>query len=62
MAKARGQRQIYGTQANIANGRVVLDAIADSAHVDLRRAGMGLPPLREYIRVLDSVYIAQPIR
>jgi len=60
LAGARGQPQVYGTQADVRGGRVALKPIADSAGVDARRAAVGLPPLREYIRILDSVYTARP--
>jgi hypothetical protein len=33
----------------------VLDPIADSAGVDARRKRMGLPPLAEYLRLVDSM-------
>jgi Family of unknown function (DUF6624) len=56
VAKAQGRPQRFGTQTTIADGRVVIDPIADSAQVDARRAAMGLPPLAEYKRVLDSAY------
>jgi hypothetical protein len=60
VAKARGRPQVYGTQASFVGGRVVIDPIADSAGVDARRARVGLPPLSEYVRLLDSVYTAHP--
>ena len=50
-----GRPQIYGTQLSLKDGRWVLDPIADSATVDNRRRQMGLPPLAEYLRVVDSV-------
>jgi hypothetical protein len=56
LAAARGQPQVYGSQADIVDGRVVLKPIADSAGVDARRARVGLPPLTEYVRLLDSLY------
>lgn len=56
LAAARGKPQIYGSQADVTGGRVVLKPIADSADVDARRARIGLPPLAEYVRVLDSFY------
>jgi hypothetical protein len=40
---------------SLKDGRWVLDPIADSAAVDARRKGMGLPPLAEYLRLVDSV-------
>lgn len=60
VAVHRGQPQKYGTQARIENGRIVMEPIADSEHVDQRRAALGLPPLRVYVRVLDSIYTPQP--
>jgi hypothetical protein len=50
-----GRRQIYGTQLSLKGGRWVLDPIADSAAVDARRKRMGLPPLAEYLRLVDSM-------
>jgi hypothetical protein len=59
LAVARGEPQVYGSQASITDGRVIFAPIADSAGVDARRAEMGLPPLSEYRRVLDSVYLGR---
>ena len=50
-----GHPQIYGTQLSLKDGRWVLDPIGDSAGVDVRRRQMGLPPLAEYLRLVDSV-------
>ena len=50
-----GRPQVYGTQLSLKDGRWVLDPIGDSAHVDARRRTMGLPPLAEYLRMVDSV-------
>lgn len=61
LARARGEPQVYGTQATLRDGRMVVDPIRDSSGVDLRRAAMGLPPLAEYQRVLDSVYVGRPV-
>ncbi len=51
-----GRPQLYGTQASIRDGRVVLNPIVDSSQVDQRRARLGLPPLAIYVRMLDSAY------
>ncbi|HEX5004243.1 MAG TPA: DUF6624 domain-containing protein, partial [Gemmatimonadales bacterium] len=56
VAKAQGRPQRYGTQTTVIDGRVIFDPIEDSGQVDARRAAMGLPPLAEYKRVLDSAY------
>jgi hypothetical protein len=50
-----GRPQIYGTQLSLKDGRWVLDPIADSASVDRRRRRLGLQPLAEYLRLIDSV-------
>ena len=50
-----GRPQIYGTQLSLRDGRWVLDPIVDSLRVDERRRSMGLPPLAEYLRKVDSV-------
>lgn len=60
LAVARGERQLYGTQATMAAGRMVISPIADPAGVDARRARMGLPPLAVYVRLLDSLYTGRP--
>jgi hypothetical protein len=42
-----GRKQIYGTQFRVAaNSGLVLAPMEDSAHVDLRREGAGLPAFR----------------
>ena len=60
VARARGEPQVYGTQAALRDGRMAIGPIRDSSGVDARRAAMGLPPLAEYLLVLDSVYVGPP--
>ena len=55
VAVAHGRPQLYGTQAKLVSGRWFAEPIADSSSVDVRRAKMGLPPLRDYFRILDSL-------
>jgi hypothetical protein len=50
-----GRPQLYGTQLSLKDGRWVLDSLADSAGVDERRRRLGMPPLAEYLRLVDSV-------
>jgi hypothetical protein len=57
IAMRRGLPQQYGTQVDVRDGRVVFYLIADSSTVDARRAQVGLMPLREYARLLDSMYV-----
>jgi hypothetical protein len=56
VATGRGTPQVYGTQVAVVAGHAVLEPIRDSANVDARRATVGLPPLREYLHMIDSAY------
>jgi hypothetical protein len=49
-----GHPQIYGTQLSLHDGAWKLDPLLDSAHVDERRAKMGLGPLSVYLSKVDS--------
>jgi len=51
-----GLKQIFGTQATILNGFLVLFPITDETHVDARRKQYDLPPLAEYLRGLEKLY------
>lgn len=53
-----GKPQVYGTVAEPfkADGEVVLYPIEDEAHVDERRAEVGLMPLAEYREMLRRMY------
>lgn len=52
----KGQKQRYGTQADISGGKVIFMPIADFKSVDARRAEMKMPPLRVYKRLLEKMY------
>ena len=51
-----GLKQIFGTQATIKDGFLVLYPIADEQHVDARRKQYDLPPLITYLRGLEQFY------
>jgi VWFA-related protein len=51
-----GLKQMFGTQATIINGFLVLYPIEAEAQVDARRKQFGLGPLAEYLRNLERVY------
>ncbi len=53
---AEGKRQLYGTQFTTIGGTLQPRPIADEAHVDERRASVGLCPLAEYTNGLKQVY------
>ena len=51
-----GLKQIFGTEATILNGFLVLFPITDESHVDARRKQYDLPPLAEDLRGLERLY------
>jgi VWFA-related protein len=51
-----GLKQIFGTQATIQNGFLVLFPISDEQHVDARRKQYELAPLKTYLRGLEQLY------
>jgi len=48
--------QLYGTQFHEVNGELVPFPIEDEAHVEERRAKMGLQPLAEYTKLMREMY------
>jgi hypothetical protein len=54
--------QRYGTQFSLRNGRLVMDPVEDEAGLEQRRAGMGLPTMDEYIKVMEEAYRAPAVR
>jgi hypothetical protein len=53
---AEGKPQVYGTQFQLEDGQWKPRHLEDEAHVDQRRARVGLPPLAEYIKQLQAMY------
>jgi Ca-activated chloride channel homolog len=51
-----GLKQLFGTQAALINGFLVLYPIEGEAQVDARRKQYGLGPLAEYLRYLEQSY------
>jgi hypothetical protein len=54
--------QRYGTQFTMNGGRWVLHPVEDEANLDVMRAKMGLPPLDEYMRMMEEFYRAPVVR
>ncbi len=52
----QGKGQLYGSQFSLKDGQLVADSIDDLAHVDERRAAIGLPPMTEYTKTLGRMY------
>jgi hypothetical protein len=53
---AEGKKQVYGTQFTSSGGKWEPRPLEDPANVDKRRAEVGLPPLAEYVKSLQSLY------
>jgi hypothetical protein len=48
--------QRYGSQLDYLNGRYVPAPIDDAANVDARRAALGMPPLADYVCVVNALH------
>nr|WP_237162561.1 DUF6624 domain-containing protein [Shewanella halifaxensis] len=53
---AQGKKQIYGTQTDLTDGKVVFSPIEDEANVDKRRENMKMPPLDFYLKLMEEMY------
>ena len=51
---------VYGTQFTLVNGKCKPRPLEDEANVDPRRKDVGLPPLAEYLKDAESVYVGSP--
>ena len=57
-----GLKQLFGTQATIRDGLLVLYPIEAETNVDLRRKQYGLPSLTDYLQFLEAKYRLPLIR
>jgi len=55
-----GKPQVYGSQFHEVNGQLVPQPIEDEAHVDERRAKVGMQPLAEYKRLMEEFFMPKP--
>jgi hypothetical protein len=53
---AEGKKQRYGTQVTTVDGQWKPRPLEDEANVDQRRAEAGLPPLAEYLKLIEKQY------
>jgi hypothetical protein len=58
--QGEGKLQLYGTQATITDGGLVVDPIENPTELDRRRASLGLPPHAVYLRLLREAYGLPP--
>jgi VWFA-related protein len=57
-----GLKQLFGTEATVKDGFLVLYPIEAEAGVDARRSQFNLPPLRQYLNSLETIYQMPLIR
>jgi hypothetical protein len=57
-----GLPQRYGTQFHLEDGVYVMHPVADEAGLDARRREAGLPPMTEYMRLLEEMFGAPVVR
>ena len=48
------KKQLYGTQLEPKDGKLVPKPIEDEANVDARRKELGMPPLAEYLKFVND--------
>ncbi|WP_024595308.1 MULTISPECIES: DUF6624 domain-containing protein [unclassified Pseudoalteromonas] len=53
---AQGKKQIYGTQADVSEVKVVFSPIEDETNVDMRRKEMNMPSLDFYLKIMEKMY------
>ncbi|MEI8653126.1 hypothetical protein P4S57_10595 [Pseudoalteromonas sp. Hal273] len=53
---AQGKKQIYGTQADVSEGKVVFSPIEDETNVEIRREEMNMPSLDFYLKIMEKMY------
>jgi len=52
----RGQPQLYGSQFQFVENKLVQYPVDAPDSVETRRAEVGLPPMAEYVRMLEQAY------
>ena len=52
----RGKRQVYGSNFDFKDGKLVMSPVKDRRKLDARRKKLGLSPIAEYARVLKEMY------
>ena len=51
-----GKPQVYGSNFELKDGKLVMSRTADLKNLDKRRKKMGLPPIAEYAKKLKEIY------
>ncbi|MDM7923721.1 MAG: hypothetical protein QUS14_15590 [Pyrinomonadaceae bacterium] len=56
LAVDEGKSQIYGSNFEMKDGKLVMSPVEDMANLDSRRKVLGLPPIAEYAKMLKEFY------
>jgi hypothetical protein len=48
--------QIYGSNFDMKNGKLVMSRTKDIKNLDKRRLKIGLPPIAEYVKIVKEIY------
>jgi len=51
-----GKLQVYGANFDLKDGKMVMSPTKDIKNLDKRRKSIGLPPIAEYMKMLEEVY------
>ena len=51
-----GKPQVYGANFDLKDGKMVMSPTKDIKNLDRRRKSIGLPPIAEYMKMLEEVY------
>lgn len=57
-----GRPQLYGTQFQQEDGRLVPYRVADEDALEERRAAMGLPSMERYVELMEEAYGVPVVR
>jgi len=53
----QGKAQIYGQGFSFkGDGKMIMDEVVDPKNLDKRRKKIGLPPIAEYVKMLEEIY------
>jgi hypothetical protein len=51
-----GKPQVYGSNFDLKGGKMVMSPTKDIKNLDKRRKSIGLPPIAEYMKMLEDAY------
>jgi hypothetical protein len=56
LLRAEGKPQLFGSQFRVEGDFIIMEPVQDPEHLDQRRARYLLPPIMEYIKMLENHY------